>query len=368
MFIDPSIIKNNWFLINKHKYGNSIWIIKWLVLPCVVVFAAIWGLLFGLFAHAYEEHKKNYFTYIYILITTFGAIHVPWWIKWWRKYPAFNDNLGIRKEIKYILITTVIATLLMVISSILTIMVSPDLEMLMGIILTGVAAIFFYLTVIYPEKANTVAVNDKTDASVSGNGNATRQRMIHWKEIIKSMDGYEQFASFLEKEFSTENILFVTEYVQLKKEIMKIERYKNMIEDELKLDYDLILPLDIPKSIIAKEFEEKVNGVGTGADTDHESDHMVFNGLYEIYGKYIDSLTARMEVNVSSSTRYNLTNLFRDKGNRSDDIGLDKILMGMETAVKEISYLMNDSQSRFRKETIFGELIKKESIMITTDQ
>ena len=66
-----------------------------------------------------------------------------------------------------------------------------------------------------------------------------------------------------------------------------------------------------------------------------------------------------MEVNISSSTKYNLTSLLRNhKG-----IELDKVLIGMEAAVKEISYLMNDSQSRFRRQTIFRELMKKSSII-----
>ena len=47
-------------------------------------------------------------------------------------------------------------------------------------------------------------------------------------------------------------------------------------------------------------------------------------------------------------------------GGSNDDeaIELKKILVGMETAVKEVSYLMNDSTTRFRRQSIFNEIMQ----------
>ena len=87
---------------------------------------------------------------------------------------------------------------------------------------------------------------------------------------------------------------------------------------------------------------------------------MVYNGLGKLYEKYIDSSTALLQVNISSNTKYNLTNLFLNNFDSDSEIKIevDKVLIVMEAAVKEISYLMNDSTSRFRKQSIIGEIIQ----------
>ena len=51
IFIDPSMVKNNWFLINRNKYGNDIWIVKWIVIPPVIVFVILWSILSVIFTH-----------------------------------------------------------------------------------------------------------------------------------------------------------------------------------------------------------------------------------------------------------------------------------------------------------------------------
>ena len=82
-------------------------------------------------------------------------------------------------------------------------------------------------------------------------------------------------------------------------------------------------------------------------------DDQVYGGLKALFEKYIDSRSAAMEVNISSATKYSLTNLFALK-----ELELEKVFIAMETAVKEISYLMNDSTIRFRKQSIFEQIIQ----------
>ena len=145
--------------------------------------------------------------------------------------------------------------------------------------------------------------------------------------------------------------------------LLKWEKYKNMIEDELKLDYDLSLPSDIPQSMIAKDFYNAID-----ADTDTDTDVIVLKGLYNIFTKYIDSSTATMEVNISSSTKYNLEALFGNNSNyhgqrlKDKGIEINKVFYGMEIAVKEISYLMNDSAARFRRQSVFAEIMQGTAI------
>merc|ERR1712154_418210 len=42
----------------------------------------------------------------------------------------------------------------------------------------------------------------------------------HWKQAIGTKRGYDSFATFLASQFSLENLLFITEFVQLKRMMM----------------------------------------------------------------------------------------------------------------------------------------------------
>ena len=212
-----------------------------------------------------------------------------------------------------------------------------------------------YILIIYPKKVNKVVELERQNTVTSVSDRLKSKRRvgeIEWTEVVSTMNGYHQFALFLEKEFSTENLLFVTEYMQLKQEMMQIPQLRDKIIGELGLDYDLRLPLDIPKSIIAKEFGETY----TGYTIDTNIDKAVFDGFSKIYIKYINSATACMEVNISSPTRVCLINIFKNVN--INNSGVTQLLNAMETAVKEISYLMNDSQSRFRLCTVFTEIMQ----------
>ena len=349
IFIDPSIIKNNWYLNNVQRYGSSKWLSKRIALPIILVW------IFIMATSTIILVIYDLVMLIFPIMFIWGVLHIIFGVFCWSKYPKFNDTLWIRKEIQYTLTLGVVLVVLWLIASALSVLVDESYSMLTWIIPAAVCSVYTWIIIIYPQQANELhhgytAV--RKESSVS-------EKVVEWREMVKTMDGYEQFASFLEREFSMENILFVTEYVQLKQEIMKVEKNKVMMESELKLNYNLSFPPDIPKSIIAKEFDsESMDAMDVNKS--------VYNGLKQLYAKYIDSSTAAMEVNISSTTKYNLTNLFRLSNFDTDDIGIEikKILSGMETAVKEISYLMNDSASRFRKQSVFTELMQISDIKL----
>ena len=355
IFIDPNMTKNNWFFINKNKYGNAVWIIKYLIIPSVILFAIL-RVSLSQTGVAYQEK----FNFLYLLLLVWSIPHVIVGVWCWRKYPKFHDTFGIKKELIYFVLFALVLVFSVMISGALVSFVNGDLDMLMGIFISLCADVNAWILVIYPQKANQIKHTTSNNQNDIGQNNESKN--VEWREIIATMDGYEQFAAFLQKEFSTENILFVTEYVQLKHELIKVEKYKNMIEDELKLDYDLSLPSDIPQSIISKEFRNAINKCEPETSNGHtntSTDVVVLNGLYGMYKKYIDSSTATMGVNISSYTRNNLTALFKNNSNKEFEI--NKIFCGMETAVQEISYLMKDSTARFRMQSIFTEIIQLSS-------
>ena len=73
--------------------------------------------------------------------------------------------------------------------------------------------------------------------------------------MVETNEGYDEFANFQEREFSVENILFITEYIQLKHKMINEAQLVHKIEAELKLDFDVNLPKSIPISAIANKFD-----------------------------------------------------------------------------------------------------------------
>merc|ERR1719242_132373 len=77
-----------------------------------------------------------------------------------------------------------------------------------------------------------------------------------WQKTIMTKDGYESFANFLAQELCVENLLFITEYEQLKDLILDDEELKAHVGDELDQKNRLTLPDEIPTGEIAEKFKE----------------------------------------------------------------------------------------------------------------
>ena len=122
----------------------------------------------------------------------------------WRKYPKFADIWLIRKEISITLLLIVISMLNLLIAVLLQ--SSGLLVLLVGVMIYSVIVCMeLYLMIIYPQTAeirNTRIMRKKITKN--------EELKISWQELVSSKQGYESFMNFLEKELSTENLLFVT--------------------------------------------------------------------------------------------------------------------------------------------------------------
>eukprot|EP00483_Globobulimina_turgida_P011354 UN11376 len=197
-----------------------------------------------------------------------------------------------------------------------------------------------YVLIIYPQKKfnhNQSKLSNPMNTLI-----AKTSGYVSWKKIIESDDGFEQFANFLEKEFSAENILFVTEYVQLKNAMIECDNLQQIIVNELELSYTLKLPKSVPMSLTCKQFTENLN---TGNEENMNA--MILSATKELFLRYIDPSKAMLEVNISSAVRAQLINAFRSF--ELSNNALETILPLFENAVMEISFLMNDSHRRFKK-------------------
>ena len=158
----------------------------------------------------------------------------------------------------------------------------------------------------------------------------------------------------METEFAVENILFVTEYIQLKQVLVQKRALRDIIND-LNLSYSIELPASTPTSIIAKKLSESIHNEPIKIE--------FIRASKQLFVKYIDPLTASLEVNIDSQLRYGLVEAFGilnsnniNKDEYTDGKVIEMVLPLLEQCATTVSTLMNDSLQRFKRTARFRRL------------
>eukprot|EP01083_Nonionella_stella_P167161 561089_1 len=353
ILFDPSIEKTNWFLINRNtKWGNDMYILQYLLSPVLFIYSMLFlTLRLSLFAlyRADSLGSANFakvvvdFSFYAFSATT--AIIIS--IGFWKRYPNFNDNLFIRKEMTITVgIFAVFPVIAIMIVLALTVfgVAFHEVSAIAVVITSFTMSIIGWMTLKYPQKLFT-----KTQQNQLPNADVKNKPKMSLHKVLATQEGFESFANFLELEFSIENILFVTEYVQLKHAMLRNETLNDKIVNELQLEYEFNLPDSIPLSLIVSEFGDAMEE----RSVDLDLNYIVYHAINQIFCKYIRRYAA-LEVNISSAVRYNLENMFLVETTENQ---IECVLPLMEAAVVEVSSLMSDSLYRFRGQTVYSELV-----------
>ena len=203
-------------------------------------------------------------------------------------------------------------------------------------------------------------------------------KATHWREIVTTRDGYQLFMNHLQSEFSGENLLFITEYVQVKY-VLSI-KFKSIFEELLinnnkTMAFNIILP-DIEQMFGVNNNNNNNDtsntgnmldlpiGNGTADDDDNDiigdsrcpipmsliaskllNDGIIISAFKAIYNKYIDSDYAPFLVNVSHRKREKLMKLLdsnyfaimNDNGNNSgEEQGSDSKLKRLSVSISRV--------------------------------
>ena len=233
--IDPTAQQTNWFYNRQQTFGNANYLMKHGVL--VAVFITI------LHALLRDEYGQIWGGRVLFWTSVFVSVVVSVWC-WIKLKPFYYDSLAIRKEliiIVWFIIACVIA--MFVIFGILEIgIIGQRLFLALYIVVPTVISIFMVVFVsILPRKWNqqnnsnynyddkpnlqsksrsiTTASSPNTSlqsASIGSIGSRFRKDInasfgSHWKDIVCTTFGFENFMNYLQTELSTENLLFVSE-------------------------------------------------------------------------------------------------------------------------------------------------------------
>ena len=124
---------------------------KYIIFPLAIVYSILIEGLDALFNHTGMDTN-----YVYVIIVIWMSGHFIFGLWCWRSYPAFNDGLGIRNEIKFVQILALVLVILFIIIVGLAVAIHPDFENSIGIIMPIVCSLYSWILIIYPEQVNKV--------------------------------------------------------------------------------------------------------------------------------------------------------------------------------------------------------------------
>eukprot|EP01084_Bolivina_argentea_P298964 515309_1 len=369
-YLNECAISNyEWFTSKKHTLGCHIYcsVRALLLTTAIIIVYIIFNIKAGLSCDIYAIT-------VYFILFVIAALV-------WHKYPKFNDTLGIRAELKRILIVWTLGIVSADIAWICgiyiygTVKYDAFLLVAIGMMIVNLSAVVYFTIIdvyIRYKRDEQLPMNASYKLHVQSNSEQYKDVNIKsWKPIIQKIDGYQLFMTHLQAEFSIENLLFITEYAQLKMVMIELcaDKMEKWIAD-LPLPWELKLPPSnkLPIPCITKHFRKHMDVNETVAIQENGKgnvfDKAVYSTFNELYGKYIKP-GATFEVNVSSLRRANIMQLFENTQSLSESEAFkeqslsETILIRFEMAVSDIEALMNDSFSRFRRTELAKEYWKR---------
>ena len=149
--------------------------------------------------------------------------------------------------------------------------------------------------------------------------------MKHWSEIVSTSFGYQLFMDHLELEFSIENLLFITEYIQIKYVLSKkfdqlnqlLSSNKNSNNYKKDIGFNIKFGFVNDDSIF-ESYESNKNTTESGYPLSLIAKQLyndldIINAFKTLYKKYIDYYDASFMINISSQSRNNLMTMLDDK-------------------------------------------------------
>jgi len=358
IMIHPKI-HENWYLQNRRKWGDPLEILMRILIPIYIVWILMVIIL-----------TITGYWMVYAVLTSLsplGCFMICGY--YWRSFPVFEDVLYIREEIRIFILTTIVVFVIYLGGAIIY---AVDYEHKVTYVMTNVLVMEFVLCfqmslmILYPQYKLRRDPNERrlSEMMAGSESPSTSEdpKYRSWQGIIQTDDGYEQFAKFLEHEFSTENIMFITEYLGVKNR-MKQNETLNTIITEKDISYNLKLPSAAPqcRTLHANLSELNLSNFSSKPKSEEDialetktNQDIALQSLKRIYYRYIDPSKAVLQVNISYRTRRQLQAVFHVED--GEEIPFDRAMALLETAIVEISKLMNDSYHRFRETRVFKKL------------
>eukprot|EP01083_Nonionella_stella_P101688 288491_1 len=333
------------------KYRNTLGSLSWLLGTFGSIYLLLCVLLV-LIEFAFPLSDTSSYSISIGILSAAYTITTAIIIVIWIKYPTFKDNMFIREELKesiwFVLIVLFIAGLILFIMRMLRIRSVQCLSLFVVVlVMDGLC----YITVL-----RVIMLNNKRGAMhdlARHVDNNPHQFTMH--NILENKNGYEEFMKFLVQEWASENLLFATEYSQLRDSLDLSETQKDLLG--CNIVFDTVM------SSKTSEFR---------CDTELDDCKQFIDISTKLYEKYIAFDTSNYEINVSYHARMSLA-MVVDEAYKEVDPASDKkcaielptddlhqaiqiVIPLFEMILLEVTRLLEQSFSRFKRSQIWTEL------------
>ena len=237
MIIDSNSIENNWYFKSKNQkryYNNGKMLFKIGFTFDVIYFCLCWIL---------NRYRYDWFSQFLVLFDLLVKVTIGGLI--WRKFGQFSnrDSFSIQNDLKAFIIFGLVTFFPVAYGYYETETHSGPFYFCLYILIVYpvMTIIPFYIWVPYVIRMQTKKRNKINISKDNG------KKRIHWSEVVGDSENYQKFINHLESEFSVENLLFITEYIQIKN-LLK-QRYNSiwqqLINDKKhasKIKFNVLLP------------------------------------------------------------------------------------------------------------------------------
>lgn len=161
MAIDPINESKNWFVINSKTFGNSKYLLKFILLITIiqVVLFRLPSEVFGLSLVSITIF--SIFSIIWIILAVFLIKQLNITEFYFSSSGASvkkGDPLGIRQELISVVMVGIIATIIIIVMAVISVLIDLDVEIFMFVVIFLFATafhVFLFLIILYPKYLNT---------------------------------------------------------------------------------------------------------------------------------------------------------------------------------------------------------------------
>eukprot|EP01083_Nonionella_stella_P135292 411578_1 len=347
--------KRNWFITNRYKYGNRVYIFK------LFGFLHFLGLTLSITAQCYlilSDDPNAIPISTAILICTIVPYNLFYAFLVFRT-PRFNDIFNIHWESQmHVRLIVIVAIGLIAFTIWFAIDFTPTVAMLcfpfvtlMLFIMTMVSTLF---VIGKTEKRDAMSFMHAHTALSKGKSKEKRQYTMDC--ILETKETFHLFMAHLSKEFSLECLLAYVEMTQFQQYMIDNNTNNNKIAqetiDKLKL---LIFPSSIPMSHIVDDDIQlfKFKNI-------KNNDVQYKLKLAKLFAKYV-KIGAPYEINISYSQRNAWMSMMSTPSNLWSfmqlKVDLNEILLLIEQCKTTLNKLLEHSLNRFKTYAKFEEVI-----------
>eukprot|EP01083_Nonionella_stella_P279820 951774_1 len=334
--INPQIFATNWFIANKHIYGNTNNIfIAAFVANCILIIVELsLYITFPMF-------------FVRFIVISFFLIAMSLCYQMWKSFPMFQDAFGIQYELLYFMKRFGVLMIFIIISQILSWKVDLRFIVISNFCYVLALVVLAWSVIGIPSYYNEIYLKKKKplDLVVPMDSSGCNIECELWEDIILNIHGFNAFMEFLQTEFMTQYLLFVTEYAQLIKVMATHDIFMQMCKQNT-FYFRLAVSEQLPLSTIVEKFEAQLN---IANDQDAIMMDCFLQTANQLHSKYILA-TAPLVLNIDGKLQETLNALFiANNVKQYTNNEVMETLQCLQDVFGDIRVILDKAYRRFRR-------------------